>query len=112
VSFLDYAEEIAVWVFQHAKVIIWVIPLTMTLRSDFEEPFHFGFPVVGAEVEMESISASSFGRNSLKRYVWTSFSLRVTKNNPIFLRGIPGHVVKRLLPKRHHLFEFITVYDD
>jgi hypothetical protein len=85
-AFLDYAEEVTIRVFQHTEIIIWVIPLTMTLRSDFEQSVHFGFSVVGAEVKMQSISASPFGGNFVQRYVRTSFSFRITKNDPASLR--------------------------
>jgi hypothetical protein len=63
-AFPDYAEEVTIRVFQHAEVIIWGIPLTMTFSSDFEQSVHFSFSVAGGEVKMESISASSFGDNS------------------------------------------------
>jgi hypothetical protein len=55
--YLDHAEEVAVGVLQHTKIVVRVIRLGMTLRPDSEQSVHFILSVVGVEVEVQPIPA-------------------------------------------------------
>jgi hypothetical protein len=108
---LDHAEEVAVWVFQRTEVIIRVIRLWMTLRSDFEQSVHLAFSVIGVEVEVQPIPTSTFLRDLVQRYV-RAFSFGVMKNDLAALRWVSRDIVKCFLPERQHLVELITIYND
>src|SRR5215207_1468413 len=114
VGSLNYAEAIAVGIFQHDKVSIRAVFLRVTGRPDPDQPLHLALLVGRVEVQVHpaGFAEGLKGlRNPVEGHVGAP-PLGIAEDHPAVLRRLPWYVMERFPPERHHLVELVAPDDD